>query len=128
RGTLLVLFVAASIGLRATLPFAAAQKLEVVDRHLVLRALLSRLLVVPRVQSQAALNQQRPALLAVLVDDLRLLPESRTVDEHDLLTVFAGGGLVPMVDGQTDIDHRRLARQLAQLGVAREVAHENDAV
>ena len=61
---------------------AAAEELEVLDDDRELAALAAALLVFPGVVLQPAFDEDRLALLAVLVDDLGLLAEGGAVDEQ----------------------------------------------
>jgi hypothetical protein len=63
--------------------------LDVVQHDLELAALLAGGLVLPLVELQAALDEERAALGAVLGDDLALLSPGLDVDERRLLAGLA---------------------------------------
>ena len=101
---------------------ATAEKLEAIDDHFVLAALAAAFLVVPGFVFQATFHQDWLALLAIFIDGLGHFSEGGAIDEEHLFTVLALRGPPLVIDGQAKIDHRRLAGQVAQLGIAREIA------
>src|SRR5687767_12121724 len=107
---------------------AAADELEVLDHDGQLAALPAALLVLPGVELEPAFDEDRLALLEVLVDDLGLLPERGHVDKRDFFLVLAVGGSKLTVAGDAELDDGRLARQVFQLRVARQVSHQQDLV
>src|ERR1044071_1666734 len=116
------------VGLAALAVASAAEELDRVgddlDR-LALRAVL-RLVLAP---VQATVDGHRPSLGEVLRAALALVAPDRDVEVVGLLAPLAGGGvLAARVDGETQAAHGRPARGMAELGVARQVSDEDDAV
>ncbi len=89
---------------------------------------LVSVLVLPLVEFEPALDQERPPLFHVLGDDLGLAPEGIDIDESDLFLGLAGLGLPGPVDGQADAGDGGAFGGVAQVGVACEVAREDDFV
>src|SRR5688572_33433978 len=92
-----------------------ADELEVLDDHRQLAALALAHLVVPRVVLEAALDEERLALGAVLGDRLGLAAEGGAVDERRLLLVLARRGAVAAVAGEAELRDDRVARQVLDL-------------
>src|SRR5438128_7529524 len=107
-----------------SLAVAAAYELEVFYDDGELAALGAALFVIPGVVTQAALDEEGFALLAILADDFGLFAEGGAVHEADFLALFAIGGAILAVDREAELGNDGLAWQLAQLRIARDVAHE----
>src|SRR6185436_10840170 len=106
----------------------AADELHVLGRHADLAHLLA-VLGLPAVLLEAALDHHLPALLQVLGADLSRLPPRDLVDEGDFFDLLAGLLVrVLVVEGQRELADRRPLRRVPQLGVARQVAEQDDLI
>src|SRR5262245_30665011 len=107
-------------------PFAAsADHLHAVGDNLELRALLA--VGLPLFELEPSLDQHAGAFAEVFVGNFGSSPPERHIDERrfvDPLIVL----LDPVVDRQPDIGDRSAAGDIAQLGVARQVAHQDDPI
>src|SRR5581483_34609 len=107
---------------------AAAEELHGVgdDLH---RLPLGAVLRLPFAPLEPAVDRDRAALREVLRAVLALVPPDRDVEVVRLLGPLAGRAvLAARVDGEAEAADRRAARRVPQLGVAREVADEHDAI
>src|SRR5690606_33200279 len=115
---------------RTTAPIASpAEHRHLLADDLQPTAVLSRLLVLPGIHLQAALNQHRPPLCQIFPCDLRRSPPERDIDECHFL--FAGIRLFiePLpINSQPNVGDRCPIRNVANLGVACEISNQNDFV
>src|SRR5690606_11810811 len=107
---------------------AAAEKLEVFQDNLHAAALLSAGLVLPLVEPEAAFDEERTTLGAVLRNRLTLTTPRFDIDEGGFLTRLTRLVLERAIDGQTELADGRALGRAPQSGVARQVADEEAAV
>src|SRR4051794_19888086 len=111
--------------LAATAAVAGAQELDRVGNDIDGLALVS-LLVLPLAPVEAAVNSDRAPLRQVLGAVLALRAPNGHVEVVRLLDPVAGRVLATRVGRDAEAAYRRSAVRVAQLGVAREVAREDD--
>src|SRR6185437_3432514 len=104
-----------------------AQELDRVGNDIHRLALVA-LLVLPFTPFQAPVDGHRATLLEVLGAVLALRAPHGDVEEIGLVDPIAGLVTPACVHGKPEAAHRRPAGCAAQLGVAREVAREDDSV
>src|SRR6185369_16045388 len=107
---------------------AAAEQLHLVRDDLGGVVVLA-FLVLPLARLQAALDVDRTALLQVFAGDLR----QAVVEDHavpfGLFLLLAALPVLPVArGGDADVAHRGAARRVAHLGIAAEVADDDDLV
>ena len=90
--------------------------------------LFLRVLVFPLVEPEAAFDVERAALGHVLGDRLALFTPGLDIHENHFLAALARLHLELPVDRQRKLANRRALGRHAQLGVAREIAHQEDFV
>src|SRR6185369_2349574 len=112
----------------ATTAPAVTEKLEIFEHNLHPAALLLCVLVFPLVEPQTAFDEQWAPFGAILRDRLALLTPRLDVDVDHLFPAFAGLHLELTVDRQRELANRRAFRRNAQLGIAREIPHQQDFV
>src|SRR5437773_640416 len=81
----------------------AADELEVLHDDVKLAALSATLLVFPLIELEPPFDEDRLALVHVLVDDLGLLSEGVDLDEGDFLAVFTLCGAKLSVAGDAEL-------------------------
>ena len=84
--------------------------------------LLIGLLIFPGVELQAAFDQDGPALLKILTDDLSGAPESIDVDKRNFFLRLASFIFPGAIDGQTELCNGGPFGGVAQLGIAGQVS------
>lgn len=103
------------------------KELEGLDDNVELVALFA-LVVFPGVVSEAAFDEEGAALTAVLLDDLAAASEAGELDVGGLFALLAGLRGVAAIYGETEVADFIAGGECFELGVAGEIAHENDFV
>src|SRR5262245_66523727 len=85
---------------------AIAEKLKLLEHDLHAAALLLRVLVLPLIEPQPALDVQRAALGAILRDRLALFAPRLDVDKDHFLAALAGLHLELPVDREAELANR----------------------
>src|SRR5262249_4883864 len=106
---------------------AAAEELHRVRDDLD-RLALRAVLRLPLAPVEASVDADRAPLREELRTALALVPPDRHVEVVGLVAPVALRVLLPRVHGDPQLADRRAARRVPKLGVARQVAHEDDAV
>ncbi len=122
----LTLALALALTLALTLALAAparatVEELEVLDEYPVLAATRA-VLAFPRVEVQPSFDKYLATLGRVLVKDFRGPAVGAAVDEAGVFPLLAGLVLPLAVGRQADLHHRRVARQVAELRIRRQIA------
>lgn len=100
-----------------------------VDDDAQLGAVLSRILVLPRFETQVAFHIDRGALGHVFHAVVRLVSVNGQIDVNDIFTLFAGLRLVAAVDGHPQVaDGGAVLWEGLALRFACQFAHEKDFV
>src|SRR5260221_8019740 len=118
----------AGVGTRLAAAFAAAEHLHHVAADLGRVAVLA-FLVLPFARAQAALDIDLRALLQILARHLGEAPEERDAMPFGRFLHLAARLVLPLVGGgDTDVDDRLAARQIARLWIRSQIADDDDLV
>ena len=107
---------------------AITKELKLFEHYAHPAALFLGVLVLPLVELESTLDEERASLRAILRDRFALFAPRFDVYEDHLLAAFAGLHLKLAVDREAELANRRPLRRHAQLGVAREIAHKENLV
>jgi len=107
---------------------AATEKLNALGYDAEATALLTGVLVIPLVEFEAAFHEKRAAFAHVLADVLGGAAEDVDINKCHFFALLTGFGAPNAIYGKTDLGDRRAFGRVPQLGVAGQVAHEDDFV
>ena len=93
-----------------------------------LASALSGVFVLPLVELEAALNEDRPPFLHILAKRFGLFSEGVHIDESGLVLLLSFGVPPHAVDGEAQLGHRGALGGVAQFRIPGQVAHQDDFV
>lgn len=107
---------------------AASEKLNALSHDAETAALLTGVLVIPLVELETAFHQEWTTFAHVLADVFSRTAEDIDINKGNLFALFTGFGAPDTIDSKPDLGDRRAFGRVPQLGVAGQIAHEDDFV
>lgn len=107
-------------------PLVVTQELHLLADDTEACALLSGLLILPRVHLQTAFDENGAAFVEVFTGEFCQLGPEHDVHKGDFLHTLSAFGAVNAVHGQANVAHRTAFGGVTHLGVAGEIANEHD--